>query len=311
MKSDTTRLAGHLLEFIWLSALGVALVASAITTDRRARQVEENPSFCDPFGYLQMAQDLRHAAAARTAPQFSIESHHSRLLIEFMQSQKWPLPLWDEMVAPLAYHYFPVADHLAVQYPPGAGLTLAAFPQGKAFDGLKRAAIVVFLVAGLMMLVVAAVKRLPLAAGFFVLPLNLGLEILAQIDNASFSMNALLGPLLLSGVCLSGAWALRTNSVRFFYLYWFLALLAGLFFGFAVLVRLPVILLLPGLLLLLWPGRLRSLPKSAWLAFMSGLFFGGVLPLMIHQSRVAGAWYLTTYGQSDITAPTLARFWSN
>ena len=104
MKSATTR---RLLELIWLSALGVALVASALTTDRRARLVEENPSFCDPFGYLQMAQEIRHAVVAGKTPQFILESHHTRLLIEFMQSQQVPLGRWDEMVAPLAFHYFP------------------------------------------------------------------------------------------------------------------------------------------------------------------------------------------------------------
>ena len=104
MNSTTTRMVVRLVELTWLAALGVALVVAAATTDRRARQVEENPSFCDPFGYLQMAQDIRHAATAGVTPQFSVESPHTRLLIELMQSHQVPLPLWDEMVAPLAYH---------------------------------------------------------------------------------------------------------------------------------------------------------------------------------------------------------------
>ena len=188
---------------------------------------------------------------------------------------------------------------------------LAPFPEGRALHGLNRLVITVFLIAGLVMLAVAAVKRLPLAAGLFILALNLGLEILAQLDNASFSINALLGPLLLSGLCLSAAWALRRDNVRIFDAAWFLTLLAGLFFGFAVLARLPVVLLLPGLLILLWPGTLRSLYRSAWVAFLSGVFFGGVLPQMIHQSRVAGAWYLSTYGHGDVEPPRLEGFFSN
>ena len=114
---------------------------------------------------------------------------------------------------------------------------LSLFPEGKALHGLNRLVVAIFLVAGLMMLVVAAIKRLPLAAGFFVLALTLGLEIVAQLDNASFSMNALLSPLLLSGLCLSGVWALRTDNLKSFYLAWFLTVLAGLFFGFAILAR--------------------------------------------------------------------------
>jgi len=302
---------GRILELTWLSALGIALVASALTTDRRARQVEENPSFCDPFGYLQMAQEIRRAAASGTAPQFSLETPHTRLLVEFMQSQQQPLPLWDEMVAPLAFHYFPTADHVAVQYPPGAGLMLSLFPEGKALHGLNRLVVAIFLVAGLMMLVVAAIKRLPLAAGFFVLALTLGLEIVAQLDNASFSMNSLLSPVLLSGLCLSGVWALRTDNLKSFYLAWFLTVLAGLFFGFAILARIPVVLLLPGILLMLWPVSLRAVHKSAWVPFILGVFAGGILPLMFHQSRVAGAWYLSTYAAQDNTPPALGRVWTN
>ena len=305
------KLVGRLLEITWFCALGVALVISALTTDRRARQVEENPSFCDPFGYLQMAQDIRQAAAAGKAPQFTLESPHTRLLIDLMQSQEVPLPVWDEMVAPLAYHYFPAADHVAVQYSPGAGLLLALFPEGRALHGLNRFVIAIFLAAGLIMLVVAAVKRLPVSAGFFILALILGLEILARIGNASFSINALLAPLLLSALCLAAAWAVQSKRPSAFPLTWFLTFLAGLLFGFAMLARLPVILLLPGVLLLLWPANLRSVLKSAWLPFCLGIFLTGLLPMMVHQSRVAGAWYLATYAHENTEPHSLARVGPN
>jgi hypothetical protein len=72
--------------------------------------------------------------------------------------------------------------------------------------------VIIFLVAGLAMLVVAAIKRLPLSAGSLFWRLTLGLEIVAQLYNASFSMNSLLAPLLLSGLCLCGAWAIRTET---------------------------------------------------------------------------------------------------
>ncbi|HVQ37080.1 MAG TPA: hypothetical protein VMS31_06090 [Pyrinomonadaceae bacterium] len=301
----------RLLELLWIATLGIALIVSALSTDRRARQVEENPSFCDPFGYLQMADDIRRAAASRTAPQFVIETPHTRLLVELMQSQKQPVPLWDEMVAPLAFHYFPAADHVAAQYPPGAGLLLSLFPEGRALHGLNRMVVVIFLMAGLGMLVVAAIKRRPIAASFLVLALILGLEIVAQLDNASFSMNSLLAPLLLSGLCLSAAWALGSDNSKRFYLAWLLTLLAGLFLGFAILARIPVVLLLPGVFLLLWPVSLRTLHKSPWIPFGLGVFLGGILPLMIHQSRVAGAWYLTTYAHENTEPPTLDRVMDN
>jgi hypothetical protein len=88
-------------------------------------------------------------------------------------------------------------------------------------------------------------------------------------------------------------------------------MLAGCFFGFAILARIPVVLLLPGVILLLWPVSLRGLHKSPWVPFALGVFLGGILPLMIHQSCVAGAWYLTTYAHENTTPPSLARVSSN
>ncbi len=311
MKSGTGKLVGRLLGYTWLCALGVALIFSALTTDRRARQVEEYPCCCDPFGYLQMAQDMRDAVASGRDPQFIIESPHTRLLIELMQSRHVPLAYWEDMVAPLAYHYFPRADHVGVQYPPGAGFMLALFPQDKALHGLDLLVIALFLASGLVMLVLAGAKRAWLAAGFLTLSLDLGLEILGEIDNASFSINAMLAPLLLSGLCLFTAFGVRTDSGKSLYLAWFLTFLAGLLFGVAVLTRLPVILLMPGLLVLLWPAKLRSWYKSAWSGFILGVLLGGVVPLSIHQSRLSGAWYLPTYPRYDATRPTLERFWPN
>jgi hypothetical protein len=289
----------------------MALVMSALTTDRRAQQVEENPSFCDPFGYLQMAQDIRWAAANGAAPQFTLETPHTRLLVELMKANQLPVPVWDEMVAPLAYHYFPAADHVAVQYSPGAGLALATFPEGRALHGLNRLVIVIFVVVGLALLVVAAVRRLPVAAGLGILALNFGLEILGQLDNASFSMNALLAPLLLSAVAMAAAGAVGAENRRNSYLNWLLSLAGGIFFGFALLARMPVVLLVPGLIILLWPAKIRSWYKSACLAFTVGMFLGGVIPLAVHQHRVAGAWYLPTYAHENSTPPTLDCLWSN
>jgi len=88
-------------------------------------------------------------------------------------------------------------------------------------------------------------------------------------------------------------------------------MVAGFFFGFAILARIPVVLLLPGAMLLLWPVSWRALHRSPWVPFLLGVFLGGILPLMIHQSRVAGAWYLTTYAHENTTPPSLAIVSSN
>src|SRR6185295_15706891 len=103
-----------------------------------------------------------------------------------------------------------------------------------------RLVIVLFVVTGLATLIVAAIRRTWLSAGPLVLALTLGLEMLARIDNASFSINAMFAPLLLASLCLSAAFVLRTDSLRSFYSAWLLTFLAGLFFGFAIVVRLQV-----------------------------------------------------------------------
>src|ERR1051326_8355023 len=82
-----------------------------------------------------MAKQIRSAFADRTWPQFKLESPQTRTLINFLQSQQIPASRWEEVVAPHAHHYFPKANSIGVQYPPGTGLALALFPQGEAVYG--------------------------------------------------------------------------------------------------------------------------------------------------------------------------------
>ncbi|MDX6611427.1 MAG: hypothetical protein QOD75_613 [Blastocatellia bacterium] len=257
-----------------------------------------------------MAQDIRRATKEGTCPEFTVESAHTRLLIEFMKSRQVPVHLWDDMVGPLAYRYFPKSNKVSVRYPPGTGLVLALFPQDRALHGLDRFVVITFLAGGLLILIVAVVRRAWLSAGLVVLALQLGLEILGKIDNSSFSINAMLAPLLLAGLCLFGA-GNRKVAKKSWYLAWLLTLLAGLFFGFAILVRLPVVLLLPGLLLMLWPAKLREWRQGGLWPFTFGVAVTAVLPQAIHQSRLAGAWYLSTYTPVDTGRPRWQYFWPN
>ena len=70
-------------------------------------------------------------------------------------------------------------------------------------------------------------------------------------------------------------------------------------------IRLPSFLLSAGFLVLLWPGfrnfRIKCLP----VAFALGVTVAGVIPVVINQHYVAGAWYLTTYSRADAEPPTL------
>jgi len=310
MRAKASKLVKACIAYAWLGGLATAIAISALYADRKARGVPEYPCCCDPFGYLQMAKDIR-GVRADGRPEFVIESLHTRLLIDLMKSRNVPIPQWDDLVAPLAYHYFPETDQIGVQYPPGVGLLFALFPEGKALRRLNLLVAVIFGATGLLMLALAAVNHAWYSAGLVILSLDLGLEILGVIDNASFSINGILLPLLLCALCLFLTFGLQEDSRLTPVLRYVLVLLAGLFFGFAILVRMPVLLLMPGILLLLLPGRWRSWYKSACVIFIMGVVIGGIVPLALHQRQMAGAWYLTTYPRYDTSPPTLRAFWPN
>jgi hypothetical protein len=74
---------------------------------------------------------------------------------------------------------------------------------------------------------------------------------------------------------------------------------------------LPSFLLAPGIFILLWPGfrnfRVVSLP----VALAVGATIVGVIPVVINQHYVAGAWYLSTYARVDTATPTLSNVHDN
>ena len=296
------RLAPVLLGF-WLIVLAVTVLVSARSAYRHSLKTEEYAYACDPFGYLRMAKEIRKAAHRRELPQFRLESQQTRLLINFMRSRNVPLPLWDEVVAPHAHHYFPASGFVGVQYPPGTGLTLAMFPEGKAVYRLNLTVVVIFLVTGILALVIAAYKQAWASAGLVVLPIYLGLAILGRMGALSFSINAVLAPILLS--CALALISLRLRVDNRHRLALISALAAGLCLGFATLIRLPTILLTPGFLILLWPDSWRAGIRSLPAAFLLGVILTGVLPVLAYQQEIAGAWYLPTYASVDAALPTL------
>ena len=262
--------SGRLLGYLWLSALACALLLSAQYAYQRALSVEEYAFACDPFGYLRMAREVRQAVSNLALPHFHLESPQTRLLIDLMQSREVPLGLWEEMVAPHAHHYFPQAGSVGVQYPPGTGLMLALFPEGQAVDGLNQATIALLLVTGFLVLILAGKRQAWVPAGFVTMALYLGLVILRKIGTDSFSINAALAALLLGFLCIFAALALRSWPGRD-RVAWVAAFVGGCLLGFAILIRLPIIFLLPGLLMLLWPQSWRPSIRDLLMPFSLGI----------------------------------------
>src|ERR1044072_643432 len=191
-----------------------------------------------------MAKQIRHAYAHGVWPEFKLESPQTRLLIDYMQQNHVAVPRWEEVVAPHAHHYFPQAGYVGVQYRPGTGLVLAMFPQGEAVYRLNRIVMWVFIVAGFAMLAIAALKRGPVSIGLVGLALTLGLMVMARLGALSFSMNAVLVPIIL--MCLFSLLALRFKTADRDGLALLCALLAGMALGFATMIRLPSFLLSAG-----------------------------------------------------------------
>jgi hypothetical protein len=295
--------------YLWVALLAFSFYISVRTSYRRSLGTEEFAYACDSFGYLRMAKQIRHAFAHGVWPEFKLESSQTRLLIDFMRQNNVSVPRWEEVVAPHAHHYFPQSNYVGVQYPPGTGLVLAMFPQGEAIYRLNRFVAWVFIVAGVAALAIAAWKRAWMSIGLVVLALSLGLMVLGRLGALSFSMNAVLVPIVLT--CVFSLIALRSRTADRDGLALLCALLAGMSLGFATMIRLPSFLLSAGFLVLLWPGLRNFRIKSLPVAFALGVTITGVIPVVINQHNVAGAWYLSTYATVDSAPPTLERLGPN
>jgi len=304
------RLATRLLCYSWVVLLAFSFYFTLRYSRHEALRTEEYAYGCDSFGYLRSAKQIRSGFSYGERPQFKLESPQTRALIDFMKEKKVPLSAWEEVVAPHAHHFFPRSDFVGVQYPPGTGLVLAMFPQGEAVYGLNRVVVFVFGLLGAIALLIAIWRRTWASIALLMFAFGLGLFVLARIGGASFSINASLVPVLLT--CFLSLLALWLDNSRRQYAALLCAFVAGLSLGFATLVRLPTFLLLPGFVILLWPGlrnlfRLKSLP----LALVLGTAVAGVIPVLINQNDVAGAWYLSTYASVDAAAPTIERLRNN
>jgi hypothetical protein len=299
----------RIIVYLWRALLAVSFYLSVRTSYRQSLGTEEFAYACDSFGYLGMAKQIRHGYEQGVWPEFKLESAQTRLLINFMQQNNVAVPRWEEVVAPHAHHYFPQSNYVGVQYPPGTGLVLAMFPQGEAIYRLNRIIVDLFILAGALALAMAAWKRAWASIGLVVLALCLGLMVLARLGALSFSINAVLVPIVLTGVF--SLLALRFKTADRDRLALLCALFAGFSLGFATMIRLPSFLLSAGFLVLLWPGLRNFRIKSLPVAFALGATITGVIPVVINQHNVAGAWYLSTYSTVDSAPPTLARLGSN
>ena len=290
----------------WAMFLAIALIVAATAAYRHTQDVKEYPLGCDSFGYLRMARQVRSASASPLHADFHLHYSQTKHLIAALQESHIPVSQWDEVVAPHAHHYFPSANAVGPQYPPGTAILLAAFPEGKAVRDLSAFDLGVLLTIGLTLVVRATWKGAWLAAGMISVATVAGFDYLADVGASSFSINAMSVPVFLAVLFAFGSSSCQNRWFRGLF-----AIAAGASLGFAVLVRLPIILLAPGLLTLVLPQSVRDIRSrrvigepALW--FVVALVNFGVVPLLWHQQRVAGAWHLSTYGTGDSASPSFA-----
>ncbi|MBR0994730.1 hypothetical protein JQ580_28875 [Bradyrhizobium japonicum] len=184
---------------------------------------------------------------------------------------------------------------IVLQYPPGTGFLLAAFPQGFQVTPLYITASSI--VCGFALVGIFMAKELPpvIGAGLFG-----ALTVYGMINpgKASYSVAP---TLVLCGILgfLTALWLTRTRQSP-----WLIGII-GVLLGVSVNFRLANILLAAGYCVFLAVTFLRSRTLAK---FLDGFGFGvgvaiGMLPTLIAQAINAGSPFATTYGATDAVGP--------
>jgi hypothetical protein len=290
---------------VWFAALTVGMVAAIFFAWRHTSYVEEFPQACDSFGYLQAAEDIRVGHAPRGLPRFTAGSAGIDALVTYLKSAHVAPAEWEGLLGPQAYNYCAASGRIINQYPPGVPLLLALFPPGRALASLYTIALAALAAAGaggiaglawqyrrtrsVLSLGAAGVW----AAGVQLALMLLGTTVSYSVDFLSVPMLAALGLLYLAHGR-RGGWMVL------------LVALAGASAGYAVLMRMTVVLFVPGMVVIVWAGAEALAARLSRVgAFLGAMLCAGVLPLLLHQRALTGSLFISTYGRRDATAPTL------
>jgi hypothetical protein len=272
--------------------LGLLLLGFTIRQLQHQVEIGEAATGCDRFGYVRQAALFRaHGLAGLDT---RLETPNSRRLIEAMRASGDPVETWNQAVAPHCHHYKPAVDRVVLQYPPGTGLLMLAFPAPVQSRGLLFAATlgIAALFAGL-----AAAGRAVRPA--LVALLAGGLVVAAeQARHFSDSLAPALLLAVLAGALLEPAFTARRP---------WLPLLAGLLIGFSGVVRVPNLALAFGPLVLLGWAALARRRGAEWMrlgGFGAGLL-AGLVPLLAGNLINTGSILGTTYDRIDASPPVL------
>ncbi len=251
-----------------------------------------------------MARNFRQQGFSKGYPKFFLKDQQLTRLIDKLKDMDLPFQNWSELVAPHCHHYKERTGQVAVQYPPGTGFILSLFPDGISVPLLNLFTILFFASLFSAVAILGYLRKSPaLIVGGLFLWLTL-FEIINFIGTRSFSINALLVPLIMGSILFSVS---NLYLIPKFPKIGLSALgLSGALLGLSFLVRISVLFLIPGLFLYLLMTRKEQGFFYRALALSIGFALLGGIPLAIHQHIHAGAFYHTTYGSSDATLPLLS-----
>jgi hypothetical protein len=184
-----------------------------------------------------------------------------------------------------------------MQYPPGTGFVLAAFPEGFQVIPLYVVSTVVIFALALSGIYRArSTASAYLAAAFGCLAIYL----MINPTKASYSMAPTMVACALAGLLTARFFSARQRSQRLL-----LAGAIGLIIGLSVNFRLPNLVLASGYGLFFLVAFLRSRKTDLFLqgALFAVLFMAGAAPTLVANAINAGSPFSTTYSGVDVTPP--------
>ena len=250
----------------------------------------ESRGVYDDVCYLRQAHLFQRFGLGGLDTNFSRDDDHylaSKLKkIGFSASQRPP-----------CHTLMPATNKLVMQYPPGTGFVLAAFPEG--FQVIPLYVVTTVLIFGLALLGIYLARTTP---SIFLTTVFGCIAVYLMINptKASYSMAPTMVACALAGFFTARFFLAGQPRHRLF-----LAGLTGLLIGVSVNFRLPNLLLSSGYLLFFAVSFLWS--RKIEVALQGALFgvalLAGMAPTLLANAINAGSPFSTTYGGADVTPP--------
>ena len=207
-------------------------------------------------------------------------------------------PAWSDPALAPCHTPTPALKKIVLQYPPGTGFVLAAFPAG--FQVIPLFMLTSIVAFGFALLALVRASTLPavlLAAAFG----DVAIYLMINPTKASYSVAPTMIVCALAGFLTAKLFAGVVQRRLP------LTILIGLLVGLAVNFRLPNLFLSAGYFMFFLVAFLRTRNKDT---FVEGLSFGiaflvGIAPTLAANAINAGSPFATTYGSVDAVPPEL------